>query len=78
MCLFHMLFDTVSRIQIVKNPTFLLESKGSLSLNDDMNRAKLDWNLLVFFGNNFEYKLVSIPMYEVNMLFCLFDCYCLF
>lgn len=48
-CLFHMLFDTVSRIQIVKNPTFLLESKGSLSLNDDMNRAKLDWNLLVFF-----------------------------
>lgn len=79
MCLFHMLFDTVSRIQIVKKPTFLLESKGSLSLNDDMNRAK---NLIeiywVFFGNNFEYKLVSIPMYEVNMLFCLFDCYCLF
>lgn len=55
MCLFHMLFDTVSRIQIVKNPTFLLESKGSLSLNDDMNRAKnlieIYWVFLVIILN---------------------------
>lgn len=55
MCLFHMLFDTVSRIQIVKKPTFLLESKGSLSLNDDMNRAKnlieIYWFFLVIILN---------------------------